>query len=566
MVLPTSPPDSMSVGSNIYAEFGIPALTTKRISQDLFPLVGGTAGSQCFLGASFSGKSAGTLAGYSTFGGGSGDIGYSIAVDSYGNIYIVGTYVSNVTIPIKTLGTAPTATGVSLPQATTENVFVIKWNANGTLAGYSTIRGSGSDIGYGIAVDSSQNIYIVGTYASAASSAINTFGLAPTSTGVNLPNTSTTANDVFVLKWNADGTLGGYSMIRGTSNDTGYGIAVDSSQNIYVTGQYISTTTVPINTFGTSTIPTSTGFSLPASTGIDMFVIKWNANGTLAGYSTIRGTGSDTGYGIAVDSGGNIYVTGQYISTTTVPINTFGTAPTSTGVSLPASTGTDMFVIKWNANGTLAGYSTINGTSTDIGRSIAVDSGGNIYVTGQYISTTTVPINTFGTAPTSTGVSLPIATTADVFVIKWNADGTLAGYSTINGSGGDVGYGIAVDSSQNIYVTGSYSSIVPINTFGTAPTSTGVSLPASTGTDMFVIKWNANGTLAGYSTLKGTNTDIGYGIAVDSGGKILVTGQYISTTTVPINTFGTAPTSTGVSLPIFVNTAATHMFVIKWNS
>jgi predicted NAD/FAD-binding protein len=559
MVLPTSPPDSMSVGINIYAEFGIPALTTKRISQDLFPLVGGTAGSQCFLGASFSGKSAGTLAGYSTIKGSGTDIGYSIALDSSQNIYVTGYYTSSVTVPINTFETAPTATGVSLPITPNTDVFVIKWNANGTLAGYSTISGINSDVGNGIAVDSSQNIYVIGVYTSTATVPINTFGTAPTSTGVSMPIATT--GSTFVIKWNANGTLAGYSNLDG--NNIGRGIAVDSSQNIYVTGQYTSASGVPIRTFGTA--PTASGINLPVTGSNDVFVIKWNANGTLAGYSTIRsaGTGSDIGYGIAVDSSQNIYVTGQYTSTATVSINTFGTAPTATGVSLPISTSNDVFVIKWNANGTLAGYSTIKATGSDVGRSIAVDSSQNIYVTGQYNSTTAVPINTFGTAPTATGVSLPVTAVTDMFVIKWNANGTLAGYSTIIGSGSDVGNGVAVDSSQNIYVTGQYTSTVPINTFGTAPTATGVSLPVTAGTDMFVIKWNANGTLAGYSTIKGSGIDIGNGIAVDSSGKIYVTGQYNSTTAVPINTFGTAPTATGVSLPV---TAVTDMFVIKWNS
>ena len=57
MVLPTAPPASLSV-SQILTEFGIAAGTQKRISNDLFPLVGGTAGATCSLAASFSGKSA----------------------------------------------------------------------------------------------------------------------------------------------------------------------------------------------------------------------------------------------------------------------------------------------------------------------------------------------------------------------------------------------------------------------------------------------------------------------------------------------------------------------------
>jgi hypothetical protein len=155
------------------------------------------------------------------------------------------------------------------------------------------------------------------------------------------------SGDVFVIKWLANGTVAGYSTINcGGNADTGHGIAVDSSGNIYVLGQYNSTTTVPINTFGTA--PTGTGVSLPISVSTDVFVIKWNgSDGSLAGYTNIKGSANDIGYDIAVDSAGNIYVTGQYISTSTVPINTFSTTPAASGFSLPIATATDAFVIKW---------------------------------------------------------------------------------------------------------------------------------------------------------------------------------------------------------------------------
>ena len=268
MVLPTSPPASMSV-SQILTEFGIPAATIKRISNDLFPLVGGTAGLTCLLGASFSGKSA-VKVGYST----TGDTGESITVDSAGNIYITGTYNSTTTVPINTFGANPTASPYILPVTTGLDVFVIKWNAGGTVAGYSTIKGTGVDRGNSIAVDSSQNIYVTGLYISTTTVPINTFGTAPTASGFNLPVSTGQGQDIFVIKWNgSNGTVAGYATIRGTGADTGQSIAVDSSQNIYVTGQYTSTSAVPINEFGAP--PTVSGVNLPSTTGTDAFVIKW---------------------------------------------------------------------------------------------------------------------------------------------------------------------------------------------------------------------------------------------------------------------------------------------------
>ena len=559
-MLPTSPPASMSV-SQILAEFGITAGTTKRISTDLFPLVGGTAGSQCFLGASFSGKSTGMLLAYSYIIGGT--IYYNIT-DSSQNMYVTGTYNSATTVPINTFSTAPSASGFSLPVTTGSDGFVIKWNANGTVGGYTTIKGTGGDITFIINRDSSQNIYAGGSYSSTATVPINTLSTAPSASGFSLPVTAgLNLNDMFIIKWNANGTVGGYTTLRGTGGDAAYSLRVDSSQNIYAVGFYNSTATVPINTF--STASSASGFSLPAaSTGSDMFVIKWNgSNGTVGGYTTLKGTGGDGAYSLAVDSSQNIYAVGYYSSTATVPINTFSTAPSASGFSLPVTTGTHSFVIKWNgSNGTVGGYTTIRGSTNE---SIVLDSSQNIYVTGFYNSATTVPINTFSTAPSASGFSLPVTTGTDSFVIKWNANGTVGGYTTIKGTGGDITFIINRDSSQNIYAGGSYSSTatVPINTLSTASSASGFSLPVTTGSDGFVIKWNANGTVGGYTTLKGTGGDGAYSLEFDSSQNKYVSGAYVSTATVPINTFSTAPSASGFSLPAASTGGG---FIIKWNA
>ena len=270
MVLPTSPPASMSV-SQILAEFGITAGTTKRISTDLFPLVGGTAGSQCFLGASFSGKSTGMLLAYSYIIGGT--IYYNIT-DSSQNMYVTGTYNSATTVPINTFSTAPSASGFSLPVTTGSDGFVIKWNANGTVGGYTTIKGTSSDACTTIKSES-QNIYVTGTYVSTATVPINTFSTASSASGFSLPAAST-GSDMFVIKWNgSNGTVGGYTTLKGTGGDGAYSLEFDSSQNKYVSGAYVSTATVPINTF--STAPSASGFSLPAASTGGGFIIKWNA-------------------------------------------------------------------------------------------------------------------------------------------------------------------------------------------------------------------------------------------------------------------------------------------------
>jgi hypothetical protein len=108
----------------------------------------------------------------------------------------------------------------------------------------------------------------------------------------------------------------------------------------------------------------------------------------------------------------------------------------------------DVFVTKLNATGTALVYSTyIGGSGDDVGYAIAVDGSGYAYVTGD-TSSTDYDV-TPGAFQTTNGGN------TDVFVTKLNATGTALVYSTyIGGSGGDEGYGIAVDGSGNAYVTG----------------------------------------------------------------------------------------------------------------
>jgi len=184
-----------------------------------------------------------------------------------------------------------------------------------------------------------------------------------------------------VTKLNPTGTALVYSTyLGGTGNDAGYGIAVDTAGNAYVTGVTYSTD-----------FPTTTGaFQTTFGGGYgEAFVTKLNPTGTALVYSTyLGGTGSDIGGGIAVDTAGNAYVTGS----------TGSTFPTTAGAFQTTFGGVyDAFVTKLNPTGTALVYSTyLGGTGNDAGDGIAVDTAGNAYVTG-FTESTDFP--TTGPAP-----------------------------------------------------------------------------------------------------------------------------------------------------------------------
>jgi hypothetical protein len=144
-------------------------------------------------------------------------------VDSSGNAYVTGsTHSTNF----------PTANPLQASKGDRGDAFVTKLNATGSAVVYSTyLGGNGSDIGLGIAVDSSGNAYVTGLTDSTNFPTANPL---QASNGGGL--------DAFVATLNAAGSALVYSTyLGGSGTDGGRGVAVDSLGNAYVTGSTRST-------------------------------------------------------------------------------------------------------------------------------------------------------------------------------------------------------------------------------------------------------------------------------------------------------------------------------------
>jgi len=362
---------------------------------------------------------------------------------------------------------------------------------------YSTyLGGQGHDYAYGIAIDGSGNAYITG-YTDSVDFPVTPGAFQPKCAAISCA----TYGDVFVAKINASGSAVVYATyLGGRSRDYGYGIAVDSTGNAYITGQTNS------NNF-----PVTPGAFQTASSG-GAFVTKLNPTGSALVYSTYLG-GSESGSGIALDNAGDAFVTGYTASANFPTMNPL--QPSSGG-------GTDAFVSELNTSGSALVYSTyLGGSGADYAYGIVLDSLGNAYVTGS-TSSTNFP-TTSGAFQTACDAGGNCAAAA--FVTKVNPAGSALVYSTyLSGDGVDYAYGIAIDSSDNAYITGRTTS----NNF---PTMNPLQ-PSNAGGDgdAFVSKLNSTGSALIYSTyLGGTGLDQAQAIAVDSSGNAYITGYTVST-------------------------------------
>jgi hypothetical protein len=291
-----------------------------------------------------------------------------------------------------------------------------------------------------------------------------------------------------------DPVLSYSTFLGGNGIDGANAVAVDSNGNAYITGSTSSKDFPGI---------TSSSYQSTNTGGTYAFVAKLNATGSALVYSTYLGGGSDQGLGIAVDSSGNAYVTGETDSAgfprTTNPIlsSFFG----------PASA----FLTELNPTGSALVYSTY--LRADRGNAIAVDSGGNAFVTGW--------IQDLGRFPCCATSYFGTSGTTDVYVAKVNPTGSALVYSAyVGGTNSQRGWGIAVDSSGNAYVTGDTSSSnFPVTANSLQSTFGGAS-------DAFALKLNPAGNALTYSTfIGGTGAEQNHAIAIDSSGAAYMTGN-----------------------------------------
>ncbi|MFA4852315.1 MAG: SBBP repeat-containing protein [Bacteroidales bacterium] len=291
----------------------------------------------------------------------------------------------------------------------------------------------------------------------------------------------------------------------GTSSDCAAYVAVDTSGNTYVVGDFTSSTI----TFGSTTLTNAdnTGYTY------DIFIVKYDANGNLLWAKSAGGWNDDGVVSVAVDVSGNIYFAGWFQSSTII----FGfTTLTNAGHA-------DIFLAKYDVNGDVIWAKSAGGTGwEDWANSVAVDSSGNTYVVGSFSShTLSFGFNTLTNTDS-------IGTTSDLFLAKYDTYGNVLWAKSAGGTSDDLANSVAVDSSGNTYLAGRFRS--PTITFGsTTLTNAGVNHA-----DIFLAKYDANGNVLWAKSSGGTGNDWANSVAVDASGNTYLTGVFIS----PTITFG----------------------------
>ena len=374
--------------------------------------------------------------------------------------------------------------GKNATSGTTDDIFVAKLNSSGVVQWVYTAGGTGRDRGRKIALDSSGNIYVVGYYQNTVD-----FG------GGNV--TSNGSWDAFILKLNSSGTFQWVKSYGGsTGNDLGRDVVVDSNDNVIMLGTFRGTVNFDNGDGG--------GVVNYTSNDYDIFLIRLNSSGIWQSVWVTTNNGSADGRALAIDSNNVTYLTGSYSGSVTFGAN-----------NRTATNSNDLFIHKIdtydNENNTQLTYA-LNVDTTQKAKGIAVDSSGNIYATGTFQNT----VNFGGGNITSSGKDIYLLKLNSSLVFQW-----VKRFARDDGAAGQAfGTAVAVDDDGNVYSVGQIGGNYNLG---------GQDVASGSNNDAYIVKHDSSGTFQWSKTFGGGSGMDTYDkvqdIVIDSNDFIITAGQ-----------------------------------------
>jgi len=295
--------------------------------------------------------------------------------------------------------------------------------------------------------------------------------------------------DIFLVKLDKNGNIIWTKIIGEEGNDCAYGLAVDTSNNIYITGSFDSNNI----SFGEAKLWTNGGK--------DIFVAKYDYEGNVIWAKSFGGDGSDIANSIIVDSlNKTIYIVGSFMS-----------SEMSIGNQILINNGgRDIFISKFNDNGWHIWSKSFGSDGWDEGLIINLDNSNNIIVSGYYDSSS---INLGGDNLANQGLK-------DIFIAKFDLSGQHIWSKSFGGSLREEPSSLFVDNENYIYLTGYFSS--PVIRFG------GVEHKNKGLDDGFVLKLDENSNYLWSINISGEKNDYVKCIYGGEDGLLFFSGYYNS--------------------------------------
>ena len=433
-----------------------------------------------------------------------------IAADQDGNTYVTGYFEGTMDID-----PGPAVQNVS--SGGSVGLYVQKLSRDGALV-WSYVLGAGSQIyGYDIDVDNQGNVYVVGSFVSAAD-----FDAGPGTTFLVGPS----PYGAFVMKLNSSG---GFSWAKSFSSSGGSDvlqIEIDSANALYISGIYAGT--LDAN-------PSAGTNEINSSGGLDIFVIKLNAGGNYIWARTFGANEYQMPTAMAVDASNNVIIAGDFAGSGDFD-------PTADVFNITATSNIETFVVKMTTAGAFS-WAQSFGTPTndEFILDVAADGDDQIILTGNF----TQPVDFDNTAGVS---SVSSAGSVDIFLVKLNPDGALNWARSLGSTTSDMFSAITVDENNNIYLSTNHELSMDFDlNEGTSIVSGPV------GANITVAKYAPDSQLMWTSSFGGDGTESPKAMASIAEDVIYVAGTFLGNTSF----------ESGDNAPVYINAGNEDVFVVR---
>lgn len=471
-------------------------------------------------------------------GGTGNDVGWDVAVDSAGSVYVTGYFINSVDFDPGT-GTSNQNGG------TAGSPFVWKLNSTGSFAWVAALTGGSTlNEGRGIAIDANGNPVVCGIMRSS-------FDADPGS-GTTTLNIASSGQRGFIIKLNGAGSLVWAKNLEGANASRCWSVAIGNNNSILIGGNFLGTVDFDPNS-GVQNISS-------VNSMYDIFVERLDASGNYVWVSDIGGTGDEDLWAITTDAAGNVYATGSYGGSVDFD-------PGAGTFTLNSTLSTwDIYVFKLNSNGNFGWAAGAGSNNVDFGNAIDVDQNGYVYIAGSYKGLTDFD-------PGSGTQNLGVVGVEDAFIWCLTPSGTFYAVSRIGSTGLDQFNGIDVSYFDCVRGCGQFAAAADFD----PGTGTNTITPSST-RDGFTFQWvtctaapTAPGTITGSSSICQNSTNT-YSVSPVAGASNYVwslpggwsgssTSNSITVTagltggTISVSAANSCGTSTNSNLAVIVNNA-----------